>query len=334
MNTVFLDQKYIRLISSRFEYFKEIKQGTFRCRCPICNDSQKKKTKARFYLIRKPDNYLAYCQNCQYSKPFWIFLKNLDKDLYREYQMDSFQNQKEIEPEVKKEEVYKVPPVLKNLKKISSLSSDHPAKKYVVNRLIPSETHYKLYYTPHFSKWINSIIPDKLYDKQKIDPRLVLPLFDRNGVLFGVSARDLRNKSELRYITIRFDEDHDKIFNLDNIDPNYTIYVVEGAIDAFFVPNCIATLQGDLSRSNSLFPNSKIVYIPDRDIRNIEIMKNIEKLVKLNCNVCLLPKNFPGKDINEAVCNGLTKEEILKIIKDNTFTGLELELKLATWRKC
>ena len=42
---------------------------------------------------------------------------------------------------------------------------------------------------------------------------------------------------------------------------------------------------------------------------------------------------MPGKDINDFILAGMTPEEITKIIKDNTVSGLQAVLKFSSWRK-
>ena len=45
------------------------------------------------------------------------------------------------------------------------------------------------------------------------------------------------------------------------------------------------------------------------------------------------PKSVVQKDINDMIVSGMTKEEIEKIIKENTFSGVEAKLKFSEWRK-
>ena len=39
------------------------------------------------------------------------------------------------------------------------------------------------------------------------------------------------------------------------------------------------------------------------------------------------------EDINDAIINGLTETELLSIINEHTYTGLQAELEFMTWRK-
>ena len=51
--------------------------------------------------------------------------------------------------------------VLKGLKKVSQLSSEHPVKKFVVSRKIPNKYHATLFSCPNFMHFVNSLVPDK-----------------------------------------------------------------------------------------------------------------------------------------------------------------------------
>jgi hypothetical protein len=40
-----------------------------------------------------------------------------------------------------------------------------------------------------------------------------------------------------------------------------------------------------------------------------------------------------SKDINEMVLSGLTKQQLISIIKENTYSGLRAEMELNNWHK-
>lgn len=73
--------------------------------------------------------------------------------------------------------------------------------------------------------------------------------------------------------------------------------------------------------------------IPDFQPRNTEIVRQINGFIDKGFSVCLLPKNFPGKDINEAILNGLTDCDLLGIINKNTFCGLRAKVEFLKWKK-
>jgi hypothetical protein len=59
----------------------------------------------------------------------------------------------------------------------------------------------------------------------------------------------------------------------------------------------------------------------------------MQNAVNLKCNVVIWPNTVEGKDINEMVMNGLSPDEIEKIISNNSFSGIEAQLKFNMWKK-
>ena len=61
--SIYLDKKYINLISPTLEKFKWKKDNLANCRCPICGDSELSKTKARGYFFTSDNSYFYKCHN-------------------------------------------------------------------------------------------------------------------------------------------------------------------------------------------------------------------------------------------------------------------------------
>ena len=330
----FVDIQYAQMLSGRLDNFRIRNTAPYKInfRCPICGDSQKSRSKARGWLLERENKFSYYCHNCGASQGFQYFLKTIDPLLYNDYIAEKFvakANNSVQETDITsfktKKPVFKKDP-LKKLKKVSQLAPDHAIKRYISKRQIPSHHHYRLYYAPKFKTWINEIIPNKFEHVGKDEPRLVIPFLDDKGKVFGVSARGF-NPEGIRYITIMFDE-RPKIFGLDKVNFNEPYYIVEGAIDSFFLSNAIA-MNGAEGNGNAA--NERAIYVFDAEPRNKEIHKRMEKVIKNGHKICIWPNDVPGKDINEMYLNGMTDVE--KVIEDNTYQGLQAELKLASWRK-
>lgn len=334
----YLDLKYTNLLSVRLERFSVKSTSPYKVnfRCPVCGDSQSSKTKARGWILDKDNKALYHCFNCGMSASLRNLLKFVDINLYNDYVIDS-----KIELGIKEEVkspidtiVHKVPefkksdsPLLK-IKKISQLKSDHPAKKYVQNRSIPTSSHYKLYYAPKFNAWVNSIIPNKL-NADRDEPRLVLPFIGKDGILFGFTGRSF-TKTGLRYLTIMIDESKPKVFGLDKVNFDRRYYVVEGPIDSLFIDNAVAMAGAD-GNSEGLSNLDNAVYVFDNEPRNVEIVKRMEKILERGYKLCIWPEKLVDKDINDMVLSGLNPQQI---IDDSTYSGLSGKLQLSHWRKC
>lgn len=331
----FVDLQYATMLSSRLDRFKVRSTNPYKInfRCPVCGDSQTSKTKARGWLLEKDNSFHFYCHNCGASQSFSYFLKSIDGMAYNDYIAEKFvkdvkKSDTSILEKTKFEKpVFNVDP-LKQLKKVSQLSTDHPLKKYVVKRGIPPQHHYRMYFAPKFKTWINSIIPNKFENVGKDEPRLVIPFFDENGKMFGVSARGF-DPNGVRYITIMFEE-RSKIFGLDTVNFEQTYFVVEGALDCMFLSNAVAMAGAD-GNASGLKRADNAIFVFDAEPRNKEIHKRIERLINAGYRVCVWPSSVPGKDINEMVLNGISNVE--EVIRENTYKGLQATLKLASWRK-
>jgi hypothetical protein len=56
---MYLEQKYLLLVSSQLQLFKKKSNNLFNFRCPYCGDSQKSKSKARGYVFQKENSLLS-----------------------------------------------------------------------------------------------------------------------------------------------------------------------------------------------------------------------------------------------------------------------------------
>ena len=54
----FIDKKYINIVAARLDRFAWKKQNLANCRCPICGDSKKNRSKTRGYFYEKKGGYL------------------------------------------------------------------------------------------------------------------------------------------------------------------------------------------------------------------------------------------------------------------------------------
>ena len=86
----YIDVKYINLLSPRLEKFKKVKPNLYNCRCPLCGDSKRNKTKARgyFYQIKNNTNYK--CHNCGVNISLSNMLKEVDPVMQKEYVFEKF----------------------------------------------------------------------------------------------------------------------------------------------------------------------------------------------------------------------------------------------------
>ena len=342
-NTMWLDEKYVNLLSFRLDRFKRVGKSKWNFRCPLCGDSLKSKSKARGYIFEYKGKLWYKCHNCGRSPAFKDFLDQVDHGLYEQYNMEwltefgrgNSRPAMKFEHQIEKFDRRRMDNFepLKVLKKVSQLNPDHPCKQYDESRKIPRETHYFLYWCPKFFHWINKYVPDKFSPETlaKDEGRLVLPFIDQHGYVVGCTGRALSKDAKLRYVTIKFQEDAPKVFGLDRVDFKKEVIVVEGPIDSLFLPNCIA-LAGSSADLSSLPLGQDTIYIFDNEPRNKDIVKQIEAYIDSNRRVCIFESN-PHKDINEMVMAGMSRSNILSMIHKSTHRGLQAKLALSRWAK-
>ena len=326
----YIDIKYVNIISPFLQQFKKKGDFLWNFRCPYCGDSQKSRTKARGFVYRKKNDLFYKCHNCGVGTTLGKLIEFLDSKTYNDYILERYKKGVKTnnpEPEFKFDEpIFRKKGVLKNLKSISELSTDHPARKIIEERFIPFESFSDLYLCESFYKFTNTLIPNKFPSLDGDHPRLLIPFRDEQGEVFAYQGRAF-GKEKPKYITIKLEE-RDKIFGLDRVDKSKHVYVVEGPLDSLFIDNCIAVAGADVPQMDCDF-----TVIFDNEPRNKELLKQIDKEIKKGHRVVLWPDQMNLKDINDMIIHGYTKSQIQEIIAENTFCGAAAQLKFSEWRK-
>ena len=58
------------------------------------------------------------------------------------------------------------------------------------------------------------------------------------------------------------------------------------------------------------------------------------KMIDKDYMIVIWPEGQKEKDINEMIVNGNTKEQVQKIISDNTYSGLSAITQLNSYKRC
>ena len=320
--SLYIDLKFIMMLSPRLDKFKKVRDNLFNFRCPYCGDSQKSQSKARGYFYRKKNDYFYRCHNCGKGTTFGKVLEYIDTMMYKEYIMERYKGDtpKTEAPEFnfKAPKFKKIDPKLENLTPINKLNGGHPARQFVESRQLPEEFYSDLYLCPKFFEW------SKIQSQQE-HPRLVIPFRDESGEVFAAQGRAFGKESP-KYLTIKF-QDKPKIFGLDRVDFAKRYYVVEGPLDSMFLDNCLAVAGADFR----YLPPGDTTIVLDNEPRSREIIKQMERLIHQEHELVIWPTTITQKDINDMVLAGV--EDIQTIIDNNTFSGLEATMKLAAWKR-
>ena len=318
-----VDSKFIGLLSPRLEKFKRVKSNLYNFRCPICGDSKRNRNKTRGYLYSVKANTNFKCHNCGTSMSFNNFLKEIDPIVHKQYTLEKFKEGHTGRNFVVDEPKFSFqPPKFKPSLNLPKASENADANEYLVKRKL---NPYKFYYTDKFKSWTNSL-KDVFDDTTKDEPRIIIPLFYQD-TLVGFQGRAL-GPSKVKYITVMLNDDAPKIYGLDEVQKDKTVYITEGPFDSTFVCNAIAMCGADADISNWGISNP--VWIYDNEPRNVEIVRRISKTIDSGNKVVIWPTTTKEKDINEMVLSGL---DVQSVIESNTYSGLEAELKFTTWKK-
>ncbi len=338
---MWIDHQYIGTISVRLEKFSRKGDYLYNFRCPICGDSQTNRNKARGYIFPQKGGMFFKCHNCQASLTLGSLIKHVDPNLYKQYCLDRYK-EGDTGRKAHKAHSYVFKPIVFEsnrqdnafrglLSPLKKMSSDSEVIDYVRSRKIPEHRYEDLYFVDNISKFKQFV---EGYDEKIVgdEPRLVLPFFDENNDLVGLSGRALRGE-KIRYVTIRIKDDAPMIFNLNNVKADQTIYVTEGPIDSLFLPNSVAVGNANLKSVGDYLPKDNIVLVYDNEPRNKEIVKEIKTAIELGFSVVIWPNNIMEKDINDMMMNGkISVDEIVNTINKNTFRGPMALLNFNNWK--
>jgi hypothetical protein len=336
-----VDLGWLNKISINLERFKKIKTDTYNCRCLICGDSKTRSNVTRLYFYAKKGNLNVFCQNCGYSHSFFTFMKEIFPSHFEEYKretmFDTFnqktQRKTEINlqprlPKLPSVDNVKIEDFKRNMVSVLDLEESHPAKKMLRGRAFSETEMSRLYYTDDFkylAQTLNEESTEKLRDGE---PRIIIPFISPTGVVEMIQGRSLDKNSKLKYISIKRHDDVEKVYGLYELDKTKTRYCVEGPFDSLFVDNCIATCDANLTRVDA------DCYIWDVQPRNKDVCKYMEAAIESNKKLVIWPFSPSKKlDINDMIKAGVSRKEIMKVIKDNTFSGLTAKVKFMQWKK-
>lgn len=332
---IWLEEKYINLLSNRLKLFKRQKFQTYSFRCPICGDSKKHAYKTRGSLFVPPNSqhYRMGCFNCGATLSFTAFLKLIDSYLYSEYQLEKYQSEHivvNVKPTVEIAQTIKSPNLLSGLQCVADLSPDHPAVQYLSKRKIDNTKWSRLFFVTKYQEWAkkqNQSLPTTL----KEHSRLIIPFFDKRGNITRISARAFFDEQP-KYLYTKIKSDASRVYGLDTVNSSSTVYVLEGPLDSLFFDNAIATGSSSLIVPE-LESYKSVILVPDNQPRNVEVCRAIKRMVDSGLPICLWNKNL-GKDVNEAILNGHDMKDVLQCINASVVSGIQAQLKFSQWIKC
>jgi len=274
------------------------------------------------YPVKNNTNFK--CHNCGASMSFNNFLKEIDAVLYKQYTMEKFKEGhtgKNFVVEEPKFEFTK--PVFKKKLDLPKASEVQIAREYLEKRRLDPE---KFYFANKFKEWTNAqkVTFDTI---GRDESRIIIPMYDTESNLIGFQGRAL-GPNPVKYITVMLYDDVPKIYGLEKINKEETVYVTEGPFDSTFIPNSIAMCGADADLNKWGISNR--VWIYDNEPRNSEIVSRYASAIARGERIIIWPTSIMQKDINDMVLAGLN---VMDVIKLNTHSGLEAKIKFNNWKK-
>lgn len=338
----FVDVKYLQLISPRFEGFHRKSEYLWNCRCFLCGDSQRKKTKMRGYFFRQKDRLIYKCHNCLRTHQIQTILKQFDPVLYKEYVMETYRDPHHQTRTANPKRVQSIPAVrfdtikqtaIEGAERCDYLPEQHHCRLYLTRRQIPVTRWSLLHYTDNYETVIRHLAPQEL-KKVRPDTRLLIPFYDAYGVMTAISGRALAASAELRYVTIRIVDDTQKlVYGLERMKSNQPLIMTEGPLDSLFFPNAVASGDANLALAAERVQHEDLYLVFDNERRNKEIVETMRKAIHAGYRVMFWPETIRGKDVNEMILNGHTCDELTQMIYRESASGLSAQTKLSFWKK-
>ena len=133
--------------------------------------------------------------------------------------------------------------------------------------------------------------------------------------------------AKMRYITVMLDEDAPKLYGLDHINKNETIYIVEGPFDSFFLENSVAMCGSDVDIRS--FNWSDYIWVYDNEPRSKQITDKLSKSIDSGDKVVIWPSHIEEKDLNDMANSGVN---VKSVVQSNVYQGLKAKLQLSNWK--
>ena len=329
-----LPQSYV--IQSIYTYCKRPTyrkyQGDYNAECCICGEGSSAGRKRRlFYFVN--DRYF-YCFNCSRSWQEISWLQEVTKKSYTEILKESrqYDNTSDIIRQLSAVEApvkYDVPYLPDDCVDLSDSKQIEYYKGTSQYSIIENALEYcnkrRLFTAINRPKTFYISFDDKIHKN-----RLIIPFYSENNKIESYQSRSLSGDDYPKYLT-KYGEKC--LYGENNITPEIPyVFVFEGPIDSMFVKNGVAVGGASTTERQERFLSKcigyEIIYVYDNDKNNEEMDSKIQKLIKQNKRLFIWPKEFSKfKDMNEVCCALQLSEFPYKYIVDNSYIGIEAQLK-------
>lgn len=276
---------------------------TYLGRCIKCGDSKKDPQKKRLYLVAPAGQYpsMIKCHNCFFSRPADLFFKeefnqeveelkkcyNSDEEMQKLFTtVEKFipKSQEENYKDFLEEVVHAKKIVCNFFRKCTeSVEKNEVALKYVKGRFLPPEVINKI-------RVLKDEFVRKDFRYSYLKDYILFPFIDSSDRLpYYFHARrynKLENERMARYLSCPYRTNNGVSFYLNelNVDKDFPIFVCEGTIDSFHLPNSMSVngvnkISNDfLSKMEYRFGKKNLVFCLDNEMIDVEARKRAKFL--------------------------------------------------------
>lgn len=291
-----------------------------RCSCPICNEGSHPNKRRCNILTKKYSWVQVTCFNCNLSTNLKEFIRLVDPLVFASYQ------------KAEKEQFLKDlrdGKINQKQKTLETFEVTNTVLQYQFNLntkyFKPAKLHKEAVEFCKERKIIDNI--DGLYYnvniKSVLGGMIIFPfLLEDNKTLYGFMGRHTKRKN----FHVFTKNDSFKSYGVFQVDKSKPIIVVESIIDSLNIENSIAMVGADLTSGVTQYLSGcDLIFGFDND--KTGILKTI-KYSEQGHKCFIWPSYISTKDFNDLVKAGWSCQQITKLIKENTYQGLELKTRL------
>ena len=199
--SMYIDLKYLNLISHRLQRFKKKSDYLWNFRCPYCG-IPKESVKARGFVFRKKTLFYK-CHNCSMGTNLSNLIKHIDSKVHDDYILERYkkvtlqqvgghvENQIDIP-----KPVFNQKGIFNDVKSFRKLENNI-RHRFIEDRRIPNDND--IYLVNQFYSWTNQLVPNKFPSLDGDHPRMVIPFVIPMVTFLRIKGERLEKKTKVHH---------------------------------------------------------------------------------------------------------------------------------------